>query len=156
MAGTNMLVLAHELLEDNEVCTEFLDILIKEYAKKSIGNSEHLIGLITKITSIMLEKKDEDLLKQKMALECALFIKPVAKDKAVLASYLMICEARYPLGEVFSSCGEVEVNLFNELLDLLRNKKIFNYNNEDNVAWAKAFNHWDYLLLVKEKHPNLI
>lgn len=132
-----------------ENASEATEYMIREYAKKSVENANHLIRLIPTLSSIALEHKEEEVRKHRQASFWLVVQNETNNmdDITLFASMVPVCMARFPNGTSEGGC-QAEKNYFNRFLELFKNKKVFSW--EKNSGWAQTNGYKDYLKLVED------
>ena len=67
------------------------------------------------------------------------------------ATMVPVCKTLFPDG--YPKNGNLaEREYFNKFISLLKNKKAFDWNDHSDISWAKQYDYYDYLTVIKEKY----
>lgn len=123
-----------------ETASEFVQLLIMRYAD-NVNRTSELLNFIPKLAEKQLEMKQEKIAQYSLATDLILvdrFLHPVKYNKndlyAKFCTLFYTCKAHFPLGNAdkSSSAGKL---FFNDFVNMLKDKKEFDYFNEDDWDW---------------------
>lgn len=147
----NRLKMDH-LLMDNNVDL-IIKTMIKEYTQKSIYNAQNLITYMNDIISNILNIVNNDVNQLTLAGQMLILQKEMNKSDVhtYFATLVPVMKTLYPDG-LDDNASLAQKNYFNEFIDLYKNKKVFSWDNKNDVDWANHYKYTDYLKMIFDKY----
>lgn len=123
-----------------ETASEFVKEIILTYAD-TVNKTSELLNYIPQLASKQLQFKQDKIIQYSFATDCMIADryshpgKYTKKDShGRFCTLFYTCKAHFPLGnsDKYSIAGKA---FFNEFVDMLKDKKEFNYTDEDDWIW---------------------
>lgn len=152
--------LVQEIL-NREDCGRIIVDLIKEETKRSVQSAITLIDLIPSIGANLVTNLESQKLKALEAANWAILQQSFNKEdkSARFSSMAPVCKVCFPSGTCERG-SYAHKKYFNEFVELLSDRKIFDLSKASDVSWAKNYDYLEYFELVlskrKEKDNNVL
>lgn len=145
-----------QLIQDivtREDSKDFIDKLISFYCLQSSDNCQHLVELIPQIVDQQIKFYSNQITDYRQAANWLIIGQSMdKKDKhSYFASMVPILKAMYPEG-LNKNESLARIKYFEEFINLLRDPKVFSFDNKQDVEWARQFDYLDYLVLMYTKY----
>lgn len=130
--------------------SEAVGFLVKRYSEMSVHHARALLTLIPKVVDEAMGQIGKAAAANEQAafwLMCQREMKPDNSEE-FFASMLPVCMVMFPSGKP-KGRSKAEMNYWNLFVKLLRNPKIFSW--EEDQVWADHHGYTDYLKLVESQ-----
>lgn len=142
---------------ENLLMDENVDLIVQkiihDYAEQSIDNAQKIINYITTVTDQIISNMDKQFSHAKQSANMLLIQTKMDKNEvsSYFATMVPVCKTLFPDG--YPKNGNLaEREYFNKFISLLKNKKAFDWNDHSDISWAKQYDYYDYLTVIKEKY----
>lgn len=145
-------ILINEIINkrDNQ---KFMQELIKSYCKLSVDNCRQLLELIPEISKTEIAFYYDKMLSYCKAANWLIVQEYMNKKfrDTYFASMVPVVQILYPEG-LREGESEARIKYFDEFINLLKDTKVFSFDNPEDVSWATQFGFIDYLKDMYDKY----